>query len=928
MCTHYLIVSQSRTYGGSYSNFYSKIGRFAAVGDTAINTPVITRNATAATTRMKNPNPTIRSNPSPAKEIFALVRPKLSLGEHRGIAALVAASMALNSLPAAAATISKSDSLTLKNTADWVGGVAPGTSDIALIDSAVSVSNEAALTLGANLSWGGLKIGTVNGPVTITNTGGYSLTLGKSGIDLSAATGNLTINSPLILNGTQAWKAASGRTLTVGGTFTHTGATVDFSNFNSSAVLGGIANDASGILGAWATTGSGTTLNYVQSTSGSVTAYTAQTAATPADLSNVTSASTHYSYGAAATTTASLTANTLRYTGATSTTSLGTGSTLTLNGLMQAGTGALTISGGGTAGGVKIGSTKELVVTGNTQNITIASNILNSDAGASSVTYGGAGTLTLSGSNSYGGGTSVASGTLAITGTSSLGTTAGAVYVANDATLFYNPASYNLIFNTGGAITGSGTIKVSTWLGVTINNTLSGFTGTLNIVKGSSSGKVVLASGLASSGLINVGADTTLAIQGSKTFNNALTLAGGDTQESYGQLRIEYGATYAGNITLTGAVTGAGDFTIGSTGGAAATISGNIGEANGSQFLSKGGVGTIVLNGNNTYSGKTVVGAGTVSFSKGNVSATADQALGKGSNVDLGVASASSGILLYTGAAGTLAKNINALGNGSDTIQNSGSGLLTLSGILTTTNTALTLKGGSNGITVSGQIAGTGANASLIVNSGKVTLTGDSTYAGTTSVNTSGTLAVNGSITGAVNVGSLGTLGGNGGVGALSVQSGGVLTPGNSAGTLTASSATFADGSEFKLELSNDRAGGGTAGVAWDSLAVTGLLDLSSLTSGGLKLTLINLGYSAWDGTVSHTWNSIISFGSGTGLSASAFNLDTAAFEGVGTWSVVQNSNSFDLQYQVVPEPATWAMMIGGLGVLAFGNRLRRRNAN
>ena len=50
------------------------------------------------------------------------------------------------------------------------------------------------------------------------------------------------------------------------------------------------------------------------------------------------------------------------------------------------------------------------------------------------------------------------------------------------------------------------------------------------------------------------------------------------------------------------------------------------------------------------------------------------------SAVTLGVASTSSGTLLYTGTSGTLDKAITALGSGVNTIQNTGGGTLTLSG--------------------------------------------------------------------------------------------------------------------------------------------------------------------------------------------------------------------------------------------------------
>ena len=37
---------------------------------------------------------------------------------------------------------------------------------------------------------------------------------------------------------------------------------------------------------------------------------------------------------------------------------------------------------------------------------------------------------------------------------------------------------------------------------------------------------------------------------------------------------------------------------------------------------------------------------------------------------------------------------------------------------------------------------------------------------------------------------------------------------------------------------------------------------------------------------------------------------------------------TMDLQAMVVPEPSTWAMMVGGIGMLGFVQRLRRRSVN
>ena len=191
------------------------------------------------------------------------------------------------------------------------------------------------------------------------------------------------------------------------------------------------------------------------------------------------------------------------------------------------------------------------------------------------------------------------------------------------------------------------------------------------------------------------------------------------------------------------------------------TVSGILGSTIGggnTGSLTKSGSGAVTLTGENTYSGLTTVANGTLTINNGNVSATGNQALGTSTSVSLGVSGTSSGILNYTGTTGTLAKNINALGNGSDTVQNVGTGLLTLSGTLTKNGTTLALKGGSNGILVSGRIVGTSGSSDLVIASGTTTLSATNSYNGPTYVNNSGTL-VNG-ITNALPIGTTLVLGG------------------------------------------------------------------------------------------------------------------------------------------------------------------------
>ncbi len=111
---------------------------------------------------------------------------------------------ALNALPflvvfscfighTSAATIKKANNTNaLNTTTSWGGGVVPGASDIALWESTVAAANTT--TLGADLTWQGIKIsttaaggGNVGGLVTINGTNTLTLGAAANDIDLGRA---------------------------------------------------------------------------------------------------------------------------------------------------------------------------------------------------------------------------------------------------------------------------------------------------------------------------------------------------------------------------------------------------------------------------------------------------------------------------------------------------------------------------------------------------------------------------------------------------------------------------------------------------------------------------------------------------------------------------------------------------------------------
>src|SRR5262245_16984536 len=87
----------------------------------------------------------------------------------------------------------------------WVGVIAPGAADVGVWNSTI-VSGPNATVLGADATWGGIRIAN---PIDLVTIGaGNTLTNGASGIDMSAATTNMTIGAGLSLGGAQTWNVA------------------------------------------------------------------------------------------------------------------------------------------------------------------------------------------------------------------------------------------------------------------------------------------------------------------------------------------------------------------------------------------------------------------------------------------------------------------------------------------------------------------------------------------------------------------------------------------------------------------------------------------------------------------------------------------------------------------------------------------------
>ncbi|KZK81986.1 Extracellular serine protease precursor [Pseudovibrio sp. Ad13] len=243
---------------------------------------------------------------------------------------------------------------------------------------------------------------------------------------------------------------------------------------------------------------------------------------------------------------------------------------------------------------------------------------------------------------------------------------------------------------------------------------------------------------------------------------------------------------------------GVGTLTI-SEGGRVTSKKGGIGsEAGSSGDVVVTGVGSLWENSH--YMNIGLLGNGTLTISDGGV-------VDVENSVYLGRVTGSHGTLNIGAAAGDTAQ---AAGSLDATAVKFGDG----TGVINFNHT-------DSDYTFSADISGTGSVNQL---AGTTILTGTNTYTGDTIVS-GGELVVNGTI-GDVTVNG-GTLGGSGTVGAVAFQSGAVVAPGNSVGTLNATSLVFNSGSTFDVEL-ND--GGNVAGINNDLLAASGTVTINGGT--------------------------------------------------------------------------------------------------
>lgn len=241
-------------------------------------------------------------------------------------------------------------------------------------------------------------------------------------------------------------------------------------------------------------------------------------------------------------------------------------------------------------------------------------------------------------------------------------------------------------------------------------------------------------------------------------------------------------------------------------------------------------------------------------------------------------------------------------------------------GTLSNTGTDLLLAGGSR--TLIGSAAAPGGTLRL-PDASRVQLNG-------------GLLVNNGTLDGALNVNFGALAKGAGTFGAVTVTDGGRFSPGNSPGTARSASATWAAGGGYLVELG---AAAGTAGEHWDLWRIDGLLDITAGTTTNSRFTLSLLTLDAsgapgpltgFDPMRAWAWQ-IVDTGAGVaGFDMTRLALDTSGFASAtagGSFSLALSEGDLYLQFAPIPEPGTWALLLGGLAGVGWVAARRGRRA-
>ncbi|EAV8360481.1 fibronectin-binding autotransporter adhesin ShdA [Salmonella enterica] len=443
----------------------------------------------------------------------------------------------------------------------------------------------------------------------------------------------------------------------------------------------------------------------------------------------------------------------------------------------------------------------------------------NNVTGEGQIVKSGSDELIVTGDNNYSGGTTISDGTLIADHADSLGTGA----VANSGVLQVGEGELENTLSGSGSLvkTGTGELTLSGDNDYSGGTTISGGTLTADHADSLGTGAV------ANSGVLQVGEGE---------LENTLSGSGSLVKTGTGELTLSGNNTYSGGTTITGGTLTADHADSLGTG----TIANNgvlqVGEGelentlSGSGSLVKTGTGELTLSGDNTYSGGTTIIGGTL---------TADHAdsLGTGAVANSGVLQVGEGELENTlSGSGSLVKT----GTGELTLSgdNSYSGGTTIIGGTLTADHADSLGTGAianSGVLQvgEGELENTlsGSGSLVKTGTGELTLGGDNSYSGDTTIADGTLIAANVNALGSGNIDNSGTLmlDANGAFELANITTHTGATTALAAGsTLDAGQLTQEDGSTLSIDLG---AATDDAVITADSVTLGGTLNVTGIGS-------------------------------------------------------------------------------------------------
>ncbi|WP_368372715.1 fibronectin-binding autotransporter adhesin ShdA [Salmonella enterica] len=443
----------------------------------------------------------------------------------------------------------------------------------------------------------------------------------------------------------------------------------------------------------------------------------------------------------------------------------------------------------------------------------------NNVTGEGQIVKSGSDELIVTGDNTYSGGTTISGGTLTADHADSLGTGA----VANSGVLQVGEGELENTLSGSGSLVKTGTGELT----LSGDNTYSGGTtitgGTLTADHADSLGS----GDIDNSGVLKVGEGD---------LENTLSGSGSLVKTGTGELTLSGDNSYSGGTTIIGGTLTADHADSLGTGAVANSGVLQVGEGelentlSGSGSLVKTGTGELTLSGDNSYSGGTTIIGGTL---------TADHAdsLGTGAVANSGVLQVGEGELENTlSGSGSLVKT----GTGELTLSgdNSYSGGTTIIGGTLTADHADSLGTGAvanSGVLQvgEGELENTlsGSGSLVKTGTGELTLGGDNSYSGDTTIADGTLIAANVNALGSGNIDNSGTLmlDANGAFELANITTHTGATTALAAGsTLDAGQLTQEDGSTLSIDLG---AATDDAVITADSVTLGGTLNVTGIGS-------------------------------------------------------------------------------------------------